>query len=71
MEDDGRGFDPGVAPGGVSFGLTGMRERASLAGGELRVTSEPGRGTRVEVRIPRQAQARNQLGREVDGVRRG
>lgn len=71
VEDDGRGFDPGVAPGGVSFGLTGMRERASLAGGELWVTSEPGRGTRLEVRIPRQAQARDQLGREVHGVRRG
>lgn len=54
VEDDGRGFDPAVAPAAVSFGLTGMRERASLAGGILRITSAPQRGTRLEVRIPRQ-----------------
>jgi two-component system NarL family sensor kinase len=58
VEDDGRGFEPAVAPADVSFGLTGMRERASLAGGDLRVTSEPGRGTRVEVRIPHQEPGR-------------
>ncbi len=56
VEDDGRGFDPRVEPGRVSFGLTGMRERASLLGGALSVRSAPGRGTVVEVRIPRQAQ---------------
>lgn len=54
VEDDGRGFDATAAPRGVSFGLTGMRERANLAGGELRVESEPGQGTRIEVRIPLQ-----------------
>jgi signal transduction histidine kinase len=54
VEDDGRGFDAATSPGRISFGLTGMRERASLAGGTLDVASEPGRGTRLEVRIPRQ-----------------
>ncbi|HXF57192.1 MAG TPA: GAF domain-containing sensor histidine kinase [Actinomycetota bacterium] len=58
VEDNGRGFDPRVGPGEVSFGLTGMRERASLLGGELRVSSALGRGTLVEVRIPRQPQGR-------------
>jgi signal transduction histidine kinase len=66
VDDDGRGFDPAVVPGGVSFGLTGMRERASLAGGELRVASEPGRGTRLEVRLPRQI--RDGRTREVKGA---
>jgi signal transduction histidine kinase len=47
IADDGRGFElpeDGVdAPNG-HFGLTGMRERAQLAGGELAVESAPGEG---------------------------
>jgi two-component system, NarL family, sensor kinase len=34
-------------------GIVGMRERARLLGGRLRVTSRQGRGTAVSVRIPR------------------
>jgi len=50
IEDDGAGFDPNRdAPGN---GLRNMRERAAAMGGELSLTSEAGRGTRVEVRIP-------------------
>ncbi len=54
IEDDGVGFAPlpdEGAPDG-HWGLRGMRERAELAGGQLRVSSEPGRGTRIEVHIP-------------------
>ncbi|MEA2148975.1 MAG: hypothetical protein QOD69_805 [Solirubrobacteraceae bacterium] len=53
IADDGIGFEPdGVTPGVFSgFGLTSMRERAERAGGQLRVHSEPGRGTVVEVRV--------------------
>jgi signal transduction histidine kinase len=48
--DDGRGFDPhGVRAG---FGLTGMRERALLAGGRLSVTAGDGRPTRVAAVLP-------------------
>jgi len=47
IADDGRGFelpeDSAGAPVG-HFGLTGMRERAQLAGGELAVESAPGEG---------------------------
>ena len=55
IEDDGSGFDPAAGrrvdtSGG--FGLTSMRERAEEAGGELRVESAPGKGTRIEVRLP-------------------
>jgi signal transduction histidine kinase len=50
VEDDGRGFDAATAGG--RFGLVGMRERAALGGGELRVDSEPGRGTRVSATMP-------------------
>jgi signal transduction histidine kinase len=49
VHDDGRGFDleaEGAAASG--FGLRSMRERVELLGGDLRLESEPGRGTRVE-----------------------
>jgi signal transduction histidine kinase len=50
VRDDGRGFDPAAVNGG--FGLTGMRERVSLAGGELRIEAAPGSGTTVSATIP-------------------
>ena len=37
---------------GGHFGLIGMRERAERLGGELRLASQPGEGTEVEVRVP-------------------
>lgn len=52
VSDDGRGFDPeGVE--GRGLGLLGMSERASLVGGRLEVRSAPGRGTAVELDVPR------------------
>jgi signal transduction histidine kinase len=48
--DDGRGFDPTVAQGGV--GLVGMRERVEELGGEIEVSSRPGEGTEVTMRVP-------------------
>jgi two-component system, NarL family, sensor histidine kinase DevS len=52
VTDDGVGFDPtGDLDGG--FGLTGMRERVDLAGGELTVLSGSGGGTVVRARLPR------------------
>jgi signal transduction histidine kinase len=50
VEDDGRGFDPDAVPAG--FGLTGMRERALLAGGRLWVSSAEGGPTRVAAVLP-------------------
>ncbi len=58
VEDDGVGFDPSLpVPAGPSggFGLAGMRERATLLGGELLVHSRPGEGVRLVVRIPERA----------------
>src|SRR4051794_11706859 len=48
VTDDGCGFVAGRAGG---LGLTGMRERALLAGGRLVIRSEPGQGTRVELLV--------------------
>jgi signal transduction histidine kinase/ligand-binding sensor domain-containing protein len=52
--DDGCGFEPDGVFSALDghFGLLGMRERAQRLGGELRLESSPGRGTRVEVRAP-------------------
>ena len=47
VRDDGAG---GADPDGS--GLTGLRERAEALGGTLKLTSPPGRGTSVEVRLP-------------------
>jgi signal transduction histidine kinase len=54
IEDDGCGFDPSKANamGRPSWGLEGMRERASLLGGVFQVRSAPGQGTLVEVSLP-------------------
>jgi signal transduction histidine kinase len=51
--DNGSGFDP-LEPDLQlrGFGLTSMRERAEGLGGELRVLSERGRGTTIEVELP-------------------
>jgi signal transduction histidine kinase len=54
VEDHGAvGTPPPVAPGlaGSGYGLTGMRERARLLGGEL-LASPTGTGFRVELRLP-------------------
>jgi two-component system sensor histidine kinase UhpB len=48
ISDDGRGF-VGSRKGGL--GLSGMRERALLAGGQLSIWSGEGKGTRVELTI--------------------
>jgi len=55
VEDRGRGFDPRAsrkagAPG-ERVGLAGMRERIGLLGGDLKVTSELGKGTFVVAEV--------------------
>jgi signal transduction histidine kinase/ligand-binding sensor domain-containing protein len=49
VSDDGRGFDPAVPHEG--HGLVSMRRRAAAVGGELEVTSDPGRGTSLRVTV--------------------
>jgi signal transduction histidine kinase len=57
VEDDGRGFeqaDRERRAAGGHVGLALMDNLVRQAGGELRVESEPGRGTTVELRVPAQ-----------------
>lgn len=49
VRDDGCGFDPAAPRAGL--GLTGMGERARLAGGRVELRSRPGVGTEVELRL--------------------
>jgi signal transduction histidine kinase len=53
IDDRGRGFAPEVVYGsGTASGIVGMRERATLIGGQLSVESVPGVGTRLTAQIP-------------------
>lgn len=50
VTDDGCGFLPAEA--GEGSGITGMRDRLAAVGGDLRIDSAPGEGTRVRGRVP-------------------
>jgi signal transduction histidine kinase len=53
VEDNGIGFDPSdLDTLGRGLGLTGMRERARLAGADLQVESTPGTGATLILRVP-------------------
>jgi hypothetical protein len=52
IRDDGAGFSPDAPRKPNSYGLLGLRERVTLLGGEVTITSAPGHGTHVEVRLP-------------------
>jgi signal transduction histidine kinase len=55
VEDNGRGFRPGEVAQGRSLGLLGMRERATVLGGDLAIEPITPHGSRVTLRLPRQA----------------
>ena len=52
ITDNGKGMGSGREKG---LGLVGMRERAFMLGGSLGIQSRPGAGTRIEIRLPKQA----------------
>jgi len=57
IRDWGKGFNPAqvasVPQQGLHMGLIGIRERARLWGGTCVIKSQPGKGTSIEVCIPR------------------
>ena len=61
VEDDGVGMVAKPKAGRQTFGLVGMRERIGNIGGNMKVTSARGKGTRIEVNAPT---AGNGLGHE-------
>ncbi len=52
VSDNGLGFEAAAPRKPGSHGHLGLRERAYLLGGEVDIDSQPGRGTRVELRLP-------------------
>jgi signal transduction histidine kinase len=50
IRDNGRGFDPAAANGGL--GLASLRTRARALRGKLEIVSAPGAGTEVVLRVP-------------------
>ncbi len=53
IADDGAGLSADLAGERKTYGLLGMRERVDMLGGRMAIDSAPGRGTHIEVRIPR------------------
>ena len=51
VQDWGTGFNPSEVEEN-RFGLAGMRERARLLGGTIRIESTPGEGTCITVELP-------------------
>jgi PAS domain S-box-containing protein len=56
VSDKGKGFDPPKNPRGAAgtagFGLFSIRERLAYLGGHMAVTSAPGQGCQVRLRVP-------------------
>jgi len=53
VEDDGIGFcESDLSNSLGSLGLLGMKERAQFCGGDVQISSSPGNGTTVAVRVP-------------------
>jgi signal transduction histidine kinase len=52
VRDDGTGFDMDPHGGGECLGLRGMEERVSFLGGQIDISSSPGKGTKVSANIP-------------------
>jgi signal transduction histidine kinase len=55
--DDGRGFVSSKPPR-PGMGINGMRERAEEIGGNCELKSQPGKGTRVTVKVPLSSKGR-------------
>ena len=50
--DRGRGFDPQRLEGAAGFGLLGIRERVQLLGGQMKIKSTRGVGSRILIAVP-------------------
>lgn len=52
IEDNGKGIERAQLNDAKSFGIIGMKERAYICGGTLLLTSEPGKGTKIDLSMP-------------------
>jgi signal transduction histidine kinase len=63
VRDNGRGISDAARTDPEALGLVGMRERAMMLGGTIRIQGRPRRGTTVTLAIPRGVQWRHGRGR--------
>ena len=61
VRDNGQGFSTAAPRKPHSLGLMGLRERAQLLKGTVAIDSRPGKGTRIQVRIPVQESGASQM----------
>ncbi|MGA9450986.1 MAG: sensor histidine kinase, partial [Verrucomicrobiia bacterium] len=69
IRDNGKGFTPEncSGPNDGHFGLLGMSERAKRLGGQILITSAPGKGTTIRVELPlEQAQMARSVNEQTD-----
>jgi signal transduction histidine kinase len=59
VEDNGRGIRPDDVANARSLGLLGMRERASVLGGDVAIEPVTPHGSRVTLRLPRSGDTTN------------
>lgn len=52
VSDNGKGFDESSRNKPRSFGLRGIQERIKYLGGNVKITSEPGKGAQIAVSVP-------------------
>jgi signal transduction histidine kinase len=52
IRDNGRGFSPSKSPEHDGLGLRNMMHRARIYGGDVQISSTPGEGTRLSLRLP-------------------
>lgn len=50
IQDDGLGFDPKMP--GMGNGMASLQKRTAALNGEMEIVSEPGRGTRINLKFP-------------------
>ncbi|MBT9394156.1 PAS domain-containing protein [Hymenobacter sp. NST-14] len=62
VTDDGVGFAAGAPHPSGGIGLAGVRNRVELLGGTLTITSAPGQGTAIAIRLPLAPPAPNDNG---------
>jgi signal transduction histidine kinase len=73
IEDDGVGIRAVTNSLRPSFGMAGMQERISTLGGQMKVVSRKGEGTKISITVPlparpEQAEAELKTGRELLGT---
>jgi PAS domain S-box-containing protein len=60
IKDDGKGFDTALLKNKRSFGILGMRERVAALKGKFDLQSFPGKGTWIEIMLPKHNHDSNQ-----------